>query len=77
MGCGAAKPDTSYLELCDFIEKKAHRREEVQGGTTYRQGDKIWFKKLIVTDSGAVIARTSQGFVNFYNRNDAKVRICW
>ena len=62
---------------CDFIEKKAHHREEVQGGTTYRQGDTIWFKELSVNHSGAVIARTSQGFVNFYNRSDAKVRIDW
>ena len=62
---------------CDFTEKNFKDREEVPGGTTYRQGDTIWFKKLIVTDSGAVIARTSQGFVNFYNRSDAKVRIDW
>ncbi len=62
---------------CDFTEKNFEDREEVPRGTTYRQGDKIWFKKLSVTDSGAVIARTSEGFVNFYNRSDAKVRIDW
>ncbi len=62
---------------CDFTEKNFEDREEVPGGTTYRQGDTIWFKKLTVCHSGAVIARTSQGFVNFYNRSDAKVRIDW
>ena len=62
---------------CDFTEKNFKDREEVPGGTTYRQGDTIWFKELSVNHSGAVIARTSQGFVNFYNRSDAKVRIDW